>query len=201
MADADDIADEVDALVADTVKEFQQAELLAIGHQALNIIVLRTKQGMDVDHKTFVKYSPSYAKYRESHGRSASNVDLAFTGHMQQAITVSPGKGEVSLEFLSQQEAIKAAAHDHGVNSSVSVRSHTRRTAVDVKTGRRVSADEARKDRKRKSKRVGYRVESVESFQRNQRLPKREWFDVRHPSDTAIVERSLEEIIAKRFEK
>lgn len=195
MGSPKEIADEFDSLVsggAKSVLQLDDATLLAAGHAALNVILLRTKQGLDVDHHKFTPYDRHYAEYRQKNGRSASTVDLAFTGHMQQSITVAKTGNDVTLEFMNAHESIKAQAHNEGVDKpGTYVRSHRRKTAVNIYTGKRVSADEAKRDRRRKNQKVAYRVESVDVFTRHQRTPKREWFDVRHPDDIAIVEDAM----------
>lgn len=194
MGSPREVADEFDALVSGgpaSVLQLDDDALLAAGHAALDVILLRTKRGLDVDHRTFTPYTEQYAEFREKKGRSASTVDLAFTGHMQQAITVVRTGDDVTLEFMNAHESIKASAHNSGVDKNIYVRSHRRKTAVNIYTGQRVSAAEAKRDKRRKNQKVGYRTESVDVFQRHQRTPKREWFDIRHSSDVQIVENAI----------
>lgn len=193
MGSPKEVADEFDAMVsgAGGVLDVDDATLLATGHQALNVILLRTKKGLDADHRRFTPYTEAYAQKREKLGRSTSTVDLAITGHMQQSATVTVHGGEAIIDFMNEREAIKAAAHNSGVDKNVYVRSHSRKTAVNIYTGQRVSTREAKLDGKRKNKKVGYRVEAVGGFQRHQFTPRREWFDIRHPQDMDIVEKAM----------
>lgn len=50
-------------------------------------IKLRTQKGIDVDGASFEPYTPAYAKYRRVKGRSASPVNLLFTGDLLSSIT------------------------------------------------------------------------------------------------------------------
>lgn len=196
---ASSIARAIEHEVAEAIGELTEAELKTIGDAAVDVIVLRTKQGVDADHKPFVPYSDSYKKTRERLSRSTTTVDLAVTGHMQQAITTEPGADSVTLGFLNPNEEKKAAIHNSGVDKIVSVRSHTRNAYIDSKTGKRVSRKEAALDKKRKNKRVAVRTESVDVFERHQKTPKREWFDIRHDVDVDIVAAAVRDVLDSRI--
>lgn len=200
MASGKHIADEIEREIQKAMAPFTEAELKLVGEQAISVIALRTKQGVDADHKPFTPYSDGYKKTREKLGRSSATVDLAVTGHMQQAMESRPdvAEREVNIGFMSAAEETKAAVHNSGVDKQVSVRSHTRSAYIDKKTGRRVSRQEAKRDMKRKVQRVTTRTERVDVFKRNQRTPKREWFDIRHPADTRAVEAVIEDIITNK---
>lgn len=198
MASGKNIADEIEREIGRALGSLTDAEMKAVGDQAINVVVLRTKAGVDADHKPFVSYSDGYKKTRERLSRSTSVVDLAVTGHMQQAMESSPRDGEVSIGFMSAAEEMKAEIHNSGVDRQVSVRSHTRSAYIDSKTGRRVSRKEAKRDSKRKSPRVVARTENVGSFQRQQRTPKREWFDIRHPRDIDAVGEAISDVLSQR---
>lgn len=173
-------------------------DLLAIGHAGQTIVTLRTKRGLDADGKPFIAYSPDYAKEREAAGLSTS-PDLARSGHMLGAMAPKvTGPEEVSVLFNNPLEAVKADTHNNGIDKDVYVRPHSRGTYVDKKTGRRVSAAEARRDRKRKNKRVTHRTENVTTHQRRMKEPKREFLDVRLPAERAIME---DEILERLMNK
>lgn len=199
MASARDIADAFDREIRDAMKPLTEPQLKVIGDEAINVIVLRTKQGIDADHKQFHEYSDGYKKHREQIGRSGTTVDLAVSGHMQQGMASMPNvqTGEVSVGFLSPAEEKKAAIHNSGVDKVVSVRSHRRSVYIDAKSGQRVSRKEAALDKKRKNKRVATKTELVDTFQRHQKTPKREWFDIRHPVDVGLVESVIVEQLKK----
>src|SRR5579884_766277 len=95
------IAHAIEHEIQEAIGEFTEAELKDVGDAATAVIVLRTKQGLDADHKAFAPYSDSYKKTRERLSRSTTTVDLAVTGHMQQAITTEPGADSVTLGFLN----------------------------------------------------------------------------------------------------
>lgn len=197
MASAKDVANEIDEMIDEATAPMSQAELLSIGHQTINIMVLRARQGLDIDHRPFAKYSTAYAEERAKAGYSTT-PDLIRSGHMMQALIPTVGDGGVTVHYMSTAEERKADAHNQGVDSRVPVRVHRRRVAVDVHTGRRVGAAEARKDKRRKDKRVGYRIEAVETHTRNQRLPKREHFGIRHVVDEDIIQDEIVDILNRR---
>ena len=75
-------------------------------------IVLRTRQGTDVNGNAFAAYSPAYAKRRQAKGRNQSPVDLTFTGKMLAAVQTKverlAGKVVGTIFFNSAAEAVKA---------------------------------------------------------------------------------------------
>lgn len=196
-----DVAAEIDRMMKEMGGPISQGVLHAIGAQAINIITLRTKSGRDMNLNPFTPYSKEYQKKRAELGRSSSTVDLAVTGHMQGAITQSIGTGETTLRFMDANANRIARAHNDGVDSLVSVRPHRRSTYVNTKTGQRVNAKEVARDRKRKNKRVSSRMESVGTFERHQREPKREFFGIAHPNEQAVIQETAYEAIKNRFEK
>lgn len=197
MASGKHISDEIEKEIAAATSRLSESQLKIVGEQAINVIVMRTKSGVDADHKQFTPYSPGYKKTRERIGRSSSTVDLAITGHMQQAMESTPGDGEVSIGFMNPLEEKKAEIHNSGVDKQVSVRSHTRSAYIDKKSGRRVSRKEAKRDSKRKNPRVMARTENVSMFQRHQVTPKREWFDIRYGADIDAVGSIIAELLTE----
>lgn len=195
----DDAAKQLGA-VAEAMHGIDDGQMLALGHAALNIITLRTGAGLDADRKPFVPYSDAYKKVRAAKSLQTGHVDLAVTGHMIGAASVSPGVGEVTLGFNSAHEANKAAAHNSGVKAQVSVRAHSRDAHVNKK-GQRVSARERRLDKRRKNKRVYQRTESVSAHKRNMNLPERNWFDVRADEDVAALTEMVGIDVARNVEK
>lgn len=189
---ARDVARMIEEEIARAASPLEPEQMAAIGDLAINVITLRTKAGLDADRKPFVPYTPSYQRQREKIGRSSSTVDLSVSGHMQQGITRDAQGGEVSLHFMSPIEERKAIIHNDGVNTTVSVRSHTRRVFVNPKNGQRVSAKKAKKSG------AVQRTESVDSFRRHQRTPKREWFDIRASEDEKIIENAIDEMLSER---
>lgn len=177
--------------VARAAGPLEPEQMAELGDLAINVITLRTKSGLDADRKPFVPYTPTYARQREKIGRSSS-VDLSLNGHMQQAITKEVVGNETSLHFVTPLEERKALIHNEGVNTTVSVRPHTRRVFVNPKNGQRVSS--------KKAKKLGavQREERVDSFRRHQRTPKREWFDIRASEDEKILEDAIDEMLAER---
>jgi len=184
--------------VARATSPLEPEQMADLGDLAINVIVLRTKAGLDADRKAFVPYTPTYARQRQKIGRSAT-VDLAVSGHMQQAITKSVEGNETSLHFMSPLEERKALIHNDGVDTSVSVRSHTRSVYVNSKNGQRVSAKAAAKAKSAGQSHIVAREERVESFRRHQRTPKREWFDIRASEDEKIIENAIDEMLSERI--
>lgn len=160
------------------MSHLDDGQILALGHEALGIIVARTRTGLDADGKPFKAYSADYAKVRAARGLNTSTVDLAVTGHMIGSMTVTGRSGEAEIAFMASREAKKAATHNFGSTAQASVRSHSRKTFVNKK-GQRVSASEVKRDKKRKTKRVYQRAESVGAHKRQMNTPRREFFDVR----------------------
>lgn len=123
------------------------AELIEIGHFAATMVVLRTKKGIDADGKPFVPYSAGYIEERVDAGLKPSPVDLARTGHMLGAMVPErTGRDEVTVLFNSPLEAKKAAAHNYGVDKTVTRKgkpSHMReprREFLDVRMPKEVDA-------------------------------------------------------------
>jgi hypothetical protein len=160
------------------MSHLDDGQILALGHEALGIIIARTRTGVDADGHPFKAYSEDYKKIRAAKGLNTVTVDLARTGHMIGGMTVSGRAGEAEIAFQATHEAKKAAAHNFGVNKQVSVRAHSRSSYVNKK-GQRVTAKEAKLDAKRKTKRVYQRAEKVSSHKRKMNTPRREFFDVR----------------------
>lgn len=75
-------------------------------------MVLRTRQGKDVDGNSFAPYTPQYAKFRAKRGRRSTPVDLTFAGNMLAAITTkferTRDKIVGRIFFNSAREATKA---------------------------------------------------------------------------------------------
>jgi len=195
---ARDVARMIEEEVARASSPLEPEQMAAIGDLAINIITLRTKSGLDADRKPFVPYTPTYQRQREKIGRSSTTVDLAVTGHMQQGITKDAHGNEVSLHFVSPLEERKAIIHNDGVDTNVSVRSHTRRVFVNVRNGQRVSAKAGAKAKRQGAAHIVEREEKVTSFRRHQRTPKREWFDIRATEDEKIIEDAIDEMLSER---
>jgi len=73
------------------------------GFQLLTIIKEKTKKGIDVNYRPFLKYSKGYLKKLELEGRP-TNVDLFYSGKMLGSLTPnstikSTGKHKVTLAF------------------------------------------------------------------------------------------------------
>ena len=190
MASPTEVADEIDKYVAHCA-DLTPAELLAIGHTALNVIVLRTKRGLDADHKPFAPYTPEYAARRKKSGRSGTTVDLAVTGHMQQAVIVTTHPGESHLQFMNHAEDVKAEAHNKGVHKQETVRGHSVKPYT-RKVQRYTKAGKVRM----KKQNVGGHTRLP--YQRKMDLPKREWFEVRHPHDVGMIENNAESLIHRK---
>lgn len=200
MADDYEAAAKKLGQIGEALHGITEAQLLELGHAGLEIIVMRTRAGLDADRKPFAPYSEEYKKVRAAKSLQTSTVDLAVTGHMIGASSVFPGTGEVVIGFNSTFEAKKAAAHNFGVDKQVSVKAHSRGTHVDKK-GRRVSRAEVRRDAKRKNKRVYQRSESVGQHTRHMKMPKRNWFDIRSPEDEAALTEMVGIDVAKNVER
>jgi len=187
--------EEIEALVSGESIALSENQLMEIGNAAIAIIVDRTQAGIDADHRAFEKYSPEYAAARERKGLSSETVNLDLQGHMLQAmIPVVDGK-EVDIAFLSEFEAKKADWHVQGVDKVVAVKPHSRIAYVDAKTGKRVSRQEAAKDKRRKTPKTTAREERVELHSRHQFLPKRDFISIRHDRD----EQKLGEVVAVKY--
>lgn len=171
MGDSYDDAAKKLGQIGEALHGITDAQLLELGHAMMNIIVLRTKTGLDADRKPFAPYSEAYKKVRIDHSLQVDHVDLARTGHMIQSLIVSPGAGEVVIGFGSTREATKAAAHNSGVNRSPS----WLRNAYRKVRGKR--------------KLLG------------RRLPKRNWFDVRAPEETAALTEMVGVDVTQNVEK
>lgn len=196
---AKDVARMIEEEIARATSPLGTGQLASIGDLAINIIILRTRQGLDADKRPFVPYSPTYQRQRQKIGRSSSTVDLAVTGHMQQAITKSVSGNEVSLHFVSPLEERKAAIHNDGVDTTVSVRSHTRSVYVNSKNGQRVSAKAGAKAQRSGATHIAKRTETVDTFRRHQKTPKREWFDIRAADDERLIEDAIDELFSEQI--
>lgn len=191
----DDAIKEIEDIASGQGIGLSENQLLEIGHEVIGLIVERTQGGIDADHKTFDAYSPDYAKVREGKGLSGTTVNLDLQGHMLAAmIPVVDGK-DVEIGFLNEFEAKKAAWHTGGVDKVVAVKPHSRIAYVNAKTGKRVSRQEAAKDKRRKNPKTTARIEAVELHARHQFLPKRDFISIRHPED----EKKMGEVVAVKY--
>lgn len=197
----DEVMREIEAVARGEGIALSEAQLKTVGEEAIAIIVDRTKTGIDADHAKFDAYSPDYAKFREAHSRSSEKVDLAFTGAMQGAMQPVVTGDSVEIGFMSTAEEKKAEWHTHGYKKTVPVKTHARTTHINTKTGQRVSAKEAAKDKRRKVKRTEARTETVNVHERNMKLPKRDFFDIRHPKDEARMSEVVGEMYAANIAK
>ena len=84
--------------------------------ESLNIIdgiKERTESGKNVKGKTFKKYSTkgkySYADKRKDAGKRVTPPNLAWTGHMLEAISAKPIKGGLRFYFNAKAETDKAS--------------------------------------------------------------------------------------------
>lgn len=97
--------------IAKSSMDAMERELTKIMEEAVTEIVRRTQSGTDVNGRSFDKYSPSYAKFREKKGRNAK-VDLTFTGRMMGSMTSTVNRTRSAIEgrifFRSPKEAAKA---------------------------------------------------------------------------------------------
>lgn len=64
----------------------------------------RTAKGVDAEEKSFKPYSPSYALFRTKSGRSASKVNLFFTGSMMSSMTFSSSDDRTRIFFAPTQD-------------------------------------------------------------------------------------------------
>ena len=84
---------------------------LSITAQAgVNIIQARTSKGVGFKGK-FKNYTPIYAAFRESRGRS-SVPDLEFTGQMMSSITTKSDNRKAEIFFARATESKKAAMNN-----------------------------------------------------------------------------------------
>lgn len=116
MDDFDHAAAVLDG-IAEEVAHVDDATLSQVGHFALNMILLRTKQGKDADLVAFKPYTPEYAQVRQKRGLS-TRPDLAVTGHMLGSMTVRVAGGEASIVVNNPLEATKLAANNDGTTSN-----------------------------------------------------------------------------------
>jgi len=85
--------------------------LLRTAQVGLDIIEDRTETGDGYKGK-FEPYQESYALFRAKNGRSASNVDLNFTGQMLGSMTTKANAKQAVIFFSSAASAKKAAMND-----------------------------------------------------------------------------------------
>jgi len=85
---------------------------LSITAQAgINIIEARTSRGTGFKGGKFEKYTPLYAAFRNSRGRS-TNPDLQFTGQMLSSMTSRASNKQAEIFFSRAREAKKAAMNN-----------------------------------------------------------------------------------------
>jgi hypothetical protein len=109
VASGKDVALSIEDAIQEATREFTEADMLELGHLAQTIITLRTKKGLDADRVPFAPYTKDYANWRNKKSRSSTAVDLAFTGHMQQAEIVTATKSEAVISFSAERQAQIAA--------------------------------------------------------------------------------------------
>lgn len=185
---------EIEAILNGEGASPSEVQLKEIGQFSIDLVIARTRDGIDADHKPFAPYSEQYAKVREARGRS-TKVDLVMNGDMQAAMTPVVNGKEVDIGFLSEFEAKKAEWHSGGIKKTVPIKTHSRLALIDTKTGRRVTQKEAAKDKRRKSPRVTKRIETVKVHERHMNLPKRDFIDIRHDDDVMKVG----EVVAAKY--
>ena len=111
--------------------------------------------------------------------------------HQQQAVIVTTHPGESHLQFMNHAEDVKAEAHNKGVHQQETVRGHS----VKPYTRKVQRYTKAGKVRMKKQKVGGH---TRLPYQRKMDLPKREWFDVRHPHDVGMIENNAESLIHRK---
>ena len=85
---------------------------LSITAQAgINIIEDRTSKGVGFKGGKFKKYTPLYAAFRVSRGRS-TNPDLQFTGQMLGSMTSRSSSRQADIFFSRATESKKAAMNN-----------------------------------------------------------------------------------------
>ena len=77
----------------------------------INIIEARTSKGVGFKGGKFKKYTPIYAAFRASRGRS-SNPDLQFTGQMLSSMTSRASSRKAEIFFTRATESKKAAMNN-----------------------------------------------------------------------------------------
>mgnify|MGYP005624501657 FL=1 len=77
----------------------------------INIIEARTSKGVGFKGGKFKKYTPIYAAFRASRGRS-TNPDLQFTGQMLSSMTSRASSRQAEIFFTRATEAKKAAMNN-----------------------------------------------------------------------------------------
>lgn len=77
----------------------------------INIIEARTSKGVGFKGGKFKKYTPLYAAFRASRGRS-TNPDLQFTGQMLGSMTSRASSRQADIFFSRATESKKAAMNN-----------------------------------------------------------------------------------------
>lgn len=77
----------------------------------INIIEARTSKGVGFNGGKFKKYTPLYAAFRVSRGRS-TNPDLQFTGQMLGSMTSRSSSRQADIFFSRATESKKAAMNN-----------------------------------------------------------------------------------------
>ena len=77
----------------------------------INIIEARTSKGVGFEGGKFKKYTPLYAAFRVSRGRS-TNPDLQFTGQMLGSMTSRSSSRQADIFFSRATESKKAAMNN-----------------------------------------------------------------------------------------
>ncbi len=91
---------------------FTEDMLSEIAIMIMGQIKDRTVDGVDVDGRSFTKYSDSYAKWRKKEGYSTSPVDLTFSGHMLSAMTSTSTAKEAKIFFMDTKDTKNVSAPD-----------------------------------------------------------------------------------------
>lgn len=195
MSTPEEAAKAIEGISATIEGAFDDAALLEVGHFATQLVLLRTKTGLDADGKPFAPYAKDYAKTRQEHGLAAQPVDLARTGHMLGTVTpVLTGDGGVEIgPHLSEFEAKKLAAHNAGVDKTVSIKPR-RFTAYTVD---RRFASEARAMKEGGNAYGGL----TKAYTARMRLPKRETMDIRRAEDIQAVAEVGGNVVIAKLEK
>lgn len=106
----------------EALTEVSKAQLEEVADFAVDLIVTRTRKGIDADGQKFKSYTPKYAKVRARKHLRTDPPDLSVTGHMLGAIQAVPGADEVQLTFNNRHEIDKAVGNTNNGRDFFDVR-------------------------------------------------------------------------------
>jgi phage gpG-like protein len=212
-----DIAKSITASIDEATRAFSEADMLELGYLAQQIITLRTAKGIDADRIAFAPYSEAYydAKYFAGKGRKH------FEGNVAKR-TAAEGRAGARVAKTATRFGAHSATHESALAKFMKAKKSTATATAKLgKYAAGATVDLTVTGHMQQAEMVSATAnEAVIAFASPRqaaiadwindgtktksgavKMPKREWFDVRHPDEVAVMEEAIGTKIHGRIEK